>query len=328
MPLAKKRTGLRQGLRKIAIYGATICFVLWCVIAFWRDISRIDLRPVALHWPLITIAAALSLLNYALRALRWRWYLKILGQHYSWGFIGLTYLAGFAFTLSPGKLGEVVRARYYAARGLKVSAVASAFFAERLLDLAAIVLLALAAISQVKAYQPFLWSAMLLVGASLVVVATWPWSRTAHRLEQRRAQGHVFPGQHQLIAFSTVIGSSRRFLSAPLMVGGLLLGIVAWGAEAVGFFLLSNLSDGNLALTASLGVYGISIIVGALSFLPGGLGSTEAVMTALLVSHGYEISQAILITIVCRLLTLWLGVAIGWLCVGILRYKGEISNHG
>jgi len=56
-----------------------------------------------------------------------------------------------------------------------------------------------------------------------------------------------------------------------------------------------------------------------LSFLPGGLGSTEAVMAALLFAHGYTMPQAILLTLICRLLTLWLAVVIGWACVGLLR---------
>jgi uncharacterized membrane protein YbhN (UPF0104 family) len=54
-----------------------------------------------------------SLLNYVLRVVRWRWYLGRLGHPLTVGFSALSYVAGFAFTLSPGKVGEVGRARYY-----------------------------------------------------------------------------------------------------------------------------------------------------------------------------------------------------------------------
>ena len=43
-------------------------------------------------------------------------------------------------------------------------------------------------------------------------------------------------------------------------------------------------------------------------------------MSALLVAHGMSVPQAILTTLICRLLTLWLAVVIGWLCVWRLRH--------
>lgn len=103
---------------------------------------------------------------------------------------------------------------------------------------------------------------------------------------------------------------------------GLLLGLVAWAGEAIGLQLVAHaISPIELSLAAAAGIYAIAIIVGALSFLPGGLGSTEVVMAALLHAHGYSMPEAILLTLVCRLLTLWLAVLIGWVCVWLLRAK-------
>jgi uncharacterized protein (TIRG00374 family) len=61
--------------------------------------------------------------------------------------------------------------------------------------------------------------------------------------------------------------------------------------------------------------------VGALSFLPGGLGSTEAVMTTLLVAHGFAVGNAVLVTLVCRLVTLWLAVLLGWVAALFHRQR-------
>jgi uncharacterized membrane protein YbhN (UPF0104 family) len=63
------------------------------------------------------------------------------------------------------------------------------------------------------------------------------------------------------------------------------------------------------------------VLIGGLSFLPGGLGSTEAVMTTLLGKMGYALGDALLITLSCRLVTLWLAVILGWLAVLILRQR-------
>jgi uncharacterized protein (TIRG00374 family) len=65
----------------------------------------------------------------------------------------------------------------------------------------------------------------------------------------------------------------------------------------------------------------VAVLLGALSFLPGGLGSTEAVMSGLLHAHRFPVSQALLVTLTCRLVTLWLAVLIGWLAIFALRQR-------
>ena len=75
----------------------------------------------------------------------------------------------------------------------------------------------------------------------------------------------------------------------------------------------------DVSYSSAVGIYATATIIGAFSFLPGGLGSTEAVMVALLAARGYGLSDSILITLVCRVCTLWLAVAAGWLAVLVLR---------
>jgi uncharacterized protein (TIRG00374 family) len=48
-----------------------------------------------------------------------------------------------------------------------------------------------------------------------------------------------------------------------------------------------------------------------LSFTPGGLGSTEGVMAALLMFKGIGSAEAIGATVLIRMTTLWFAVAIG-----------------
>jgi len=303
-------------VKNVLVYGFVALFAVWCVVGFHRDIAQIDLAPLKAGWPAVLAAGALSLFNYALRVARWQLYLRRLGHHLPWRFVSLTFMAGFAFTLSPGKLGELVRARYYQPKGIALSRVTAAFFVERLLDLLAMILLAAAVLTELKAYQSFLWVAVALVGGLLAMLALVPWPRVQAELE-RHAHGKVVMAARSVVS---MLASARQFLTPGLLLSGLLLGLVAWGAEAVGLKLVGDvIAPAPLPLASAMGIYSVAIIVGALSFLPGGLGSTEAVMAALLFAHGYTMPQAILLTLICRLLTLWLAVVIGWACVGLLR---------
>ena len=82
-------------------------------------------------------------------------------------------------------------------------------------------------------------------------------------------------------------------------------------------------SESPILIGDAIGIYAAAIVVGAVSFLPGGLGTTEAAMVTLLVNYGLGIPEAIVLTIVCRLLTLWIAVLLGWIAVGILRLTSQ-----
>jgi glycosyltransferase 2 family protein len=165
-----------------------------------------------------------------------------------------------------------------------------------------------------------LWVAVGLVVSLLAMLAFTPWPMVAQRMASHRLAGSkLFKAIQSAV---TMLGSARQFLKPGILFMGLSLGLVAWSAEAVGLKLVGDvISTAPLSLPSAMGIYAIAIIVGALSFLPGGLGSTELVMTSLLHAHGYQLPEAILLTLVCRLLTLWLAVLIGWICVWALRGK-------
>src|SRR5882757_9861156 len=129
-------------IMRVAPYSLVLCFAVWCAIILRRDLAQLSLTPCIESWAVVLAAAGLSLLNYVLRIIRWRFYLARLGHTVPRRFAALTYTAGFAYTVSPGKLGEMVRARYYEPFGVPLSDITAAFFAERLLDLIVMVMLA------------------------------------------------------------------------------------------------------------------------------------------------------------------------------------------
>lgn len=316
-PSAPSHTHL---MRKLAVYGLFAVFAVWCVTAFRKDIAQVDPSQLQAGWGAVLLAGGLSLVNYALRVWRWRLYMTRLGHSLPWRFVALTYMAGFAFTLSPGKIGEMVRARYYQPHGIGLPASGAAFFVERLLDLLAMMLLTAAALTELQAYQRFLWVALALVGGLLAMLMLLPWPRVAAHLDQRAAHRLLRPAQ----AIVHTLVRARALLSPGILLGGMALGLAAWALEAIGLKLVADVvSPEPLAMASAMGIYAVAIIVGALSFLPGGLGSTEFVMAGLLYAHGFTMPQAILLTLVCRLLTLWLAVVIGWYCVWVLRHTKQ-----
>jgi uncharacterized protein (TIRG00374 family) len=92
---------------------------------------------------------------------------------------------------------------------------------------------------------------------------------------------------------------------------GIALGVVAWGAEGVAFYYIMQVLGNDLTLSTALFIYAFSILVGALSFLPGGLGGAEITMVTLLMLNNVAQPQAVAATVLIRVATLWFAVALG-----------------
>ena len=311
-----------QPISRYIFPGLVAVFAVACLYEVRGDLAHVSLAPLLRSWDLVVLAALCSLANYGFRIIRWQHYLTRLGWRLPLGFIGLTYIAGFAFTVSPGKVGEMARARYYSRLGVSLSNVAGAFFVERLMDVMAMLVLAALLATAAPRYHAAMWSAGIMVVVVLIGLSLTPWDTLARWLETT----HHLPRAVSRVAAGTAkaLGAARTLLSPTALLFGFLMGLAAWGLEGVGFFVLGSMFPaGHLTVTSGAGIYAVAVLVGAISFLPGGLGSTEAVMTALLTTQGFAVADALLVTIVCRIVTLWLAVLIGWAAVFSLRSRLE-----
>ncbi|MGE5137822.1 MAG: lysylphosphatidylglycerol synthase domain-containing protein, partial [Rudaea sp.] len=81
----------------------------------------------------------------------------------------------------------------------------------------------------------------------------------------------------------------------------------------------ANLLGLQLPLSAAVLVLAVSGLAGGISLLPAGTGAVETTMAGLLVVLGATLPNAIAITLLARLSTLWLWVALGLALAFILR---------
>jgi glycosyltransferase 2 family protein len=305
-------------LQQIGLFALLLLVGAWCAFHFRSDWQQISLSSNAAG--AIVLATTLSLVNYALRASRWSLYLSRLGHTVGFRFAAITYIAGFAFAISPGKLGELARARYYVSRGTPFRDLAAIALMERVLDVVAMLVLATLALSLLQSHVLALAAIAVIAAFAVASIILVPWTRIRFP-----AEGKTRVSRFAFSALQGVIGAmsaARSLLTWPSILVGLLLGLAAWGCEGIGLYVLSTLStEANIALVSAVGIYAVATIAGAATFLPGGLVGTEAVMTALLVSSGLPTADALMITLICRFVTLWLAVALGWIAVFFLELR-------
>ncbi|MES1927148.1 lysylphosphatidylglycerol synthase transmembrane domain-containing protein [Salinisphaera sp. T31B1] len=257
----------------------------------------------------------LSLINYALRFGRWHGYLHWLGEHVPVLRHAVIYLAGFALTTTPGKAGEGLRSVYLARLGVPYPHSLAAFFAERFLDLLAIALLSMLVLIAFSGYVWWVIAPIVALGVMLVAIRQ---RRLLEALQRRTAKPETRI-QSMLQSIATAWDQAFALMANRPLYAGLAVGLLAWAAEGVSLFVIAHGLGIELALETAIGIYAVSMLVGALSFVPGGLGGTEAVMALLLKLSGVDGSTAIAITLIARIATLWFAVVIGLVALGGLE---------
>jgi uncharacterized protein (TIRG00374 family) len=101
-------------------------------------------------------------------------------------------------------------------------------------------------------------------------------------------------------------------LTRPAVTAGTLtLSVLAWCAECVGLWLVCRGLGFPIAPPEAAFAYAAGTLVGSLTFLPGGLGGTEATIIWLLGTLGMPAHQGAAAALLIRLFTLWLAVLIG-----------------
>ena len=291
----------------LAGYG--LILLLYLVVLLMADKSKgfFDYGPVALVQ--LPVLMSLALLSYGLRYVRWYWLLKWSGH--SGPLLGgwWAYLSGFALTATPGKVGELLRIRYFGRLGVSADRVMAAFVFERALDLA--VVFGLAAIFVADEHMFWLGASFVsLFLVTLTVAVLYP--EILRRLS-------LFCGQKQWMKLSklleflaNVLQGCRAWIKPWPMLISLVFGVAAWSLTSFAFFYLLDCLNIQMPWLASFSTYPMAMLAGAASMLPGGVGSTEAAIVIQMKWHDVDTSTAILVAVVIRLGTMWFSVFCGF----------------
>jgi len=303
-----------------------IALVGYMIAVFWSG-SEETLRALSslnrLTWLVIV---SLSLANYLLRFFRWEVYLKQLCAFNLPRFRHLLiYVAGFALTTTPGKTGEALRSFYLKPYGVSFSNSLSVLFVERLVDLLAIVFMSLFALS----YFDDEGIQIVSIASSIALIVVLPLVHNQSIWSLVSRTGKLLPGRLSALTehLVTLIASSAILLKNKLLYTGFGLGLLAWSFEGVGFYLLLDALNVDCSVVLAIGIYSVAVLAGAVSFLPGGLGGTEAVMILLLISIGVDKPTAVAATLICRIVTLWLAVLLGVMAMFFLARHGTVPSY-
>ena len=295
--------------RRAIILFAALATIAYVGAGFAIDAPRVREAIGELGWLGCSLVLALSVLNYLVRFARWQMFLSRLGHRLPGVQHLIYYLSGFAFTVSPAKAGEAVRSIYLREHGVSYSTSIAALFVERLQDLLAMALLASLIVVDSPTYRPLVAGALVLVLALVIAASHRSVPALLERLAVRLRRPRLASGATALV---NLLRSSRALLQPRLLLIGTAVGVLSWGGEGLGYYLICQGLHVQISVGLAVGIYALAVLAGSAAFfLPAGIGGMEVVMTTLLVSHGAPLRAAIIATLLCRIATLWFAVVIG-----------------
>lgn len=315
-----------QLLRRLAA-GLIFAILVFTVLTLAGDVG--ELRDVLgrFDWRLAPLILALTVWNYAGRYAKWEMYLSALGVPLIPRRVGIRiFLSGFAMSITPGKVGEVIKAfQVQRLTGIPVERTAAAVAAERGTDGLAMLVLASVGATQFSYGRPFVGLIAVLAAVAVLVLQR---PTLLHALVGRLGRFPVVGKvAHRAEHFIT---SSSLLMRPRLLLRGTALGVVSWAGECLAFLLiliaLGIDASWSLLLIATF-VLAVSSLAGGISMLPGGLGVADAsvagMLLALVDQPDMTRATAVAATLLVRFATLWFAVLIGFVALFSLERGGR-----
>ena len=308
-------------LKKNFVLALTLGVAVYMVLAVASGLGDLKSALASFDYYLVPAIVGLVSFSYAVRFARWVYYLRLLKVRVPVAKNVAIFAAGLSMTISPGKLGEVLKSAFVKdVAGAPVARTAPAVVAERATDGTGMILWGLIG-ALAFSFGPSLLL-LFLAGTALgiMVLRSERLSLLVERLLSKlpllnRVAPHVrdfHTSSNELLAFR------------PLLVASV-ISFFAWGLELVAVYLCAvGLGVAQPFLVVAF-VFALGSLVGGGSMLPGGIGAAEAGMTGMFVKlAGLSWSLSVALTFVIRLVTLWFATLVG--VVGLLVVRRVIGE--
>ena len=162
-----------------------------------------------------------------------------------------------------------------------------------------------------------------MAGSALLAIAALPWQK----LELAIASSKALPAvpARAVAGLAATLARAAALQRPTVLAFGFVIGLAAWGAEGLGLYCIASIFEPHVSCPLPLGSMRSRCSLALSLSSPAAWGSTEAVMTTLLTSQRFALADALLITLLCRLATLWLAIFLGWVAMAALRHRSSVA---
>ena len=229
------------------------------------------------------------------------------------------FFAGVAFEITPGQIGTLIKSQILkTTSNIPRTKTAAIVLVEKIYDLIGAILASIIGIV-ILGMDFYLIIIAILV---LAIIFFFMFYRPASEIFFKRVTKTKFFSKYidNISEFHAIVQKSTNVKIATVCI---LLGVVYWFIiSTAAYYTLIAFDINVLDYLTVLAIYTTSILLGAISFVPAGIGVTEGSIAGLFTLNGIDISTALILSVMIRVLTLWFSVSVGFIA---LKFTGGLS---
>ncbi|BAA31116.1 lysylphosphatidylglycerol synthase transmembrane domain-containing protein [Pyrococcus horikoshii] len=323
----------------LIIIGVTLVLIL----LWWAGIERTIKLMMRADIRFILLAILMYCISVLIWAVRWNTFLK--GANINVSFVKViegVFIGIFLNNLTPGARtgGEAVKVIFIkkASSNGSYSKVFATVIADRILDvIPVVVFMMLAFLYALTIHARVL---LIILGISAIILVIILLMTTVFSIKEKYALSallylarifrKIFPSKFSMSEDKIkekLLGEIREFKETFLRLAKrkrrlsstMLYSFILWGADILKTYFIFLSLGGRITFLQVLLVRMASIAVAMISVIPGGIGITEVVQSALFLAVGVEKALAVSVTMLDRLISFWIPTLLG----GILVLKNR-----
>ena len=276
---------------------------------------------------IIFFGVCIIFLSYILRFLRWRFLLNSLGLRPPIFDDFRIWMGSYAFTMTPGKTGEAIRC-VILKKQYKLSPLYtfSALIFERFTDLLSvfvIIFFNLKTIMQLELFKNFIITSnklfyLLIIFLLFGLVFNYFFKNPPNFIFKLLKKNLKIKGK--------LLYPIKKLFKIKIILISSIIALLSWSLEGLSFFILLTHLGAKINLAIAIFTQSTSGLVGALTFIPGGIGTTEASTIGLLTLFNTPINISTSSTLLIRVMTLWFATILGIFCLIVPKFYHEKKN--
>ena len=303
--------------------------IIWVVIAsvglygvflFFSDFNIISEQISNFKYEFLPLILLLVSISWTPLLVRWQILLKKNDINIPIKKSFLLFLCGMSMSITPGHVGELIKSQLIKTiYNIPRTKTAPIIFVEKFYDLTGAIIASIIGIIILG-----MDTNLILISVSILIVIIFLiyYRPIFEFILKRVTKTKFFSKYSENISDSYEIVRNSTTPQISLISFG--LSILYWIIISVAVhFILLSFGIESISVLKTISIYSSSVIIGAISFIPGGLGITEGSLIGLFSLEGIDISLALILSVMIRILTMWYSVSIGFIC---LKFTGGLSS--
>lgn len=282
-----------------------------------KDINSIKNNFLTFNWIYLLYSLSIIFLSQTVRAIRWHFWIKKISENIPIKYNFLSYFSGLALMITPGRMGEAIKSIYVKRDyNLSISSTAPLVIIERLYEIIGIVVLS----SLSFYFTKFNTMQILIPFLAVLFIIVITQKKKAlffflNILKKVPLLSRILPNLTESLETFYIMLHFKKLIPYSL------ISIFAVLLDMIGIFYLIIGLNIPLNFAESVLIISSSVLIGFLSFLPGGLIAMEGSFIGFLSVKGIQYSSIIVFLILFRIVSTIFLTSIGMIALRKISKK-------